>query len=228
MWLKSKKKKIKEAFKDYIPDDKIDEIINSSPDLLSNVLDGTRKTLSVSCTNMTGYVSICERLELNDLKPFMDKYFEIMIDTIQKYEGIVENLRGDIIFAYWGLYSKKFEASRNASECALSQIRMMKDIFFPWAKEKRFPTPQVRIGISTGEMLIGNTGAKGIYQSSLLGTEVNTATTLCDIARDFDPAILIDENTQDLLEGFECCENISNIGSGETSTKSYHLISRLA
>jgi adenylate cyclase len=226
MWLKSKEKKIQEELDYYFPARIIEKPRQCIPDILSDDLDGPKNVLSVSFTNMTGYVSVCEKLKLRDLKSYMDKYFDIIINTVESYEGNIDQISGDAISSFWGLNSSTSATANIACQCALEQLKNIEEIFYPWAREMDFPSPQVRIGISSGEVLIANMGREGVFQFSPIGIGVNSAIVLCDRARNYNPPILIDNPTKFVITDFEIEEEINiPIVDGKTMPAN-HLIQK--
>jgi adenylate cyclase len=104
----------------------------------------------------------------------------------------------------------------------------MKKNFYPWARELGYPLPQIRIGISSGEVLIGNMGGEGEFQFSPIGLKVNSALILCDRARNYDPPILIDKTTKSVIKDFEIDEDIQiPVVNGKTMPAN-HLIQKLS
>ncbi len=67
MWFINKKKKLYKAFKRYILEEKLIDVIEKYGKDLNEVINGTQKFLTVSFTNITGYVTIAEQLELSHL-----------------------------------------------------------------------------------------------------------------------------------------------------------------
>ena len=208
MWFKSKKQKLKEAFSEYVPSEKIEEILAERKADLSNILEGKEKFLTISYTNMNGYVSIAEKLNLSDLKLFMDKFVFSITRNIQNHGGIVSGIVADEIFAYWGLFESKEEGATNCCLSALNQINILASQFQSWARSKGFPEPAIRIGIGSDKLIIGNIGHKNVFDFQPFGTKVIEAKRLCDEARDLNPPILIDRATKDLINNFAFGEEI--------------------
>ena len=171
---------------------------------------------TISFTNMTGYVGIAEKMPLDLLPEFMNRYFEANCSAIIKHEGCIDQFEGDKIMAFWGLHHPPQESAQLACESAISQIKEMEK-FYSWAKEQGHPCPDIRIGISTGPVVMGSIGGKTRMDFTALGKPVIIANALQDKAKTFGSCILVDENTRKFAmnvqfgEVIEMTRGLSNI-----------------
>jgi adenylate cyclase len=154
-------------------------------------------TASVLVTNMTGYVGIAEKMPLAVLSEFMNQYFETHCSVIEKFNGCIDQFAGDRIVAFWGMKNTQHQNAQLACESAVSQMTEMEK-FYAWAKDKGYPCPKIRIGISTGPAVIGNLGSKTRFNYTVLGACVTIAQALEEEAKKVDSGILVDENTRNL------------------------------
>lgn len=149
MWFSNKKKKLYKAFKRYIPEEKLIDVIEKYGKDLNEVINGTQKFLTVSFTNITGYVTIAEQLELSHLKVYMNRYYQIIFDIIQKYDGIIEKFEADNIMAVYGLYNHG-KLVNKACISTLEQITQIEKFFNDWANMKMNFMIAVRTYLSSG------------------------------------------------------------------------------
>ena len=147
---------------------------------------------TVSFTNMTGYVGIAERMPLEKLPDFMNRYFECQTEQIHRREGVVDKYIGDIIMSYW---TKPNMDAQLACESALDQVGELAG-FHLWAAQNDFPTPEIRIGINSGAMRIGESGTKFLHTSTVIGDGVNLASRLEGRAKEYGVRILISAETR--------------------------------
>ncbi len=207
MWFFNKKKKLYKAFEAYVPKEVIDKIIENSPKELDDILKGTSKFLSISFTNINGYVGTAEQLELKDLKLYMDKYYDLITNIVIKNDGVIDKYEGDNIFTEYGLFEKNNICQR-ACISALEQMDIIEKEFNPWAEKNKYPRLNIRIGIGSGDLIVGNFGdsKNGIYDFTAMGDAVNIASYLTEKSKNFSPRILIDEITANNTNGFELGE----------------------
>jgi len=219
MWFFNKKRKLYKDFENYVPKGVIDKIINNDPEYLDDILQSTEKFLSVSFTNINGYVDIAEKLELTDLKLYMDKYYKLITDIIIKNHGVIDKFEGDNIFAEYGLFEKE-DICQKACISALEQMGIIDQEFNPWAEVKKYPKLDIRIGIGSGDLMVGNFGdsKNGVYDFTVMGNVVSITSYLTEKSKQYSPRILIDEITANNIDKFELDEIIS-----EKNYKYYHL-----
>src|SRR5262245_1046240 len=106
---------------------------------------------TVSFTNMEGYVGIAERMSLEHLPIFMNRYFAGIGAAIHSRKGMIDKYIGDTVEAVW---VPEDRGAQLACESALDQMHAMKE-FYAWARNNGYPCPPIRIGINTGYMRIG-------------------------------------------------------------------------
>ena len=174
-------------------------------------------TASVSFTNMTGYVGIAEIMPLKLLPEFMNQYFEVNCSAILEYEGRIDRFEGDRIMAFWGLNHTAGQSAQLACESAITQMRGMEK-FYSWAKGEGHPCPRIRIGISTGTVIMGDVGGRTRSDFTVMGAPVGIAEALQDEAKKCDSAILVDETTRNHATDFRFGEIIEIVKSDSTIT----------
>ena len=157
---------------------------------------------------MTRYVSIAETMPLDVLPEFMNKYFALNFDEIIKRNGIIDKFEGDKIIAFWGRFESAKESAQRACESALAQMDAMNQ-FYDWAKRNGHPCPEIRIGISAGELIVGNLGSSSRIDYTVMGHDVNVAFALQEAAKEFGSCILVSESTCSLTNGLEFGDIIS-------------------
>lgn len=96
-------------------------------------------------------------------------YFDTMVETIHRHGGMVDKFIGDAVLAVWGFVSSPVEPAQAALSCAVQMVRS--------AREMSFGGQPIRIGVglSAGEVFIGNMGGERRRQFTVLGSPVNLA-----------------------------------------------------
>lgn len=216
---KIQERKIRNAFKGYLGDELTEKILKNPAKLK---LGADIRELTVSVTNMTGYVGIAEEMPLADLHNFMNKYFEFNCDEILKAEGCIDKLEGDKIISFWNLFEAGTHSAQLACESAIAQINSMNQ-FYDWAKSKGYPCPKIRIGINTGEMVIGNLGTKTRMDFTVMGDATNIAFRIEEAAKVNDIKILVGHSTRENTTGFDFGEAVT-IEYSNSTIEGYPLI----
>jgi adenylate cyclase len=158
-----------------------------------------RKMLTVSSTNMTGYVGVAEKMPLDRLGEYMNKYLAVNTDAITALGGAIDKVVGDRIIAFWDQFDSAEEGAQCACESALKQLSAMRE-FYAWAKAEGFPCPQIRIGIHAGPALVGNFGSESRVNYTAIGQAVSVATFLEAKAKEVDPPILVSHTVKELTK----------------------------
>ncbi|MFH1103311.1 MAG: adenylate/guanylate cyclase domain-containing protein [Pseudomonadota bacterium] len=201
------KRFIKKAFAQYLSPKVIDQLVRN-PERLK--LGGERKTLSIFFSDLTGFTSLSEKLKPEDLTRLLNEYLSAMTDLIHEEEGTVDKYEGDAIIAFWNapldVSDHAVRAVRAALHCQ-DRLAKMAPIFKKYMEADLI----MRIGINTGEAVVGNMGSKNRFDYTMLGDAVNLASRLEGVNKDFGTHTLISKTTRDLLNNDFHCREIGRV-----------------
>jgi len=143
-------------------------------------LGGEEKRVTVLFGDIRGFTTISEGLAPGILLGHLNRYFDGMVDIVNRYEGTVNKYNGDNIMVLWGAPLEVKDPARNAVECALEMQRWIVS-----EREKGGPDVSFGFGINTGPVVAGFLGAKGRMEYTVIGDSANVASrlTAADIAR---------------------------------------------
>lgn len=184
-------KKALRSFKRYVPAELVHQIVMTKKEA---VLSGDEIEATFMFTDIEGFTSISENVEIGSLVEKMGSYFEIMTTIIHKNRGTVDKYIGDAVMAFWGapdyLEDHAYLACKSALECneQVSRLNML-------LAEEGFPLLNTRIGIHTGKAIIGNMGYSERLNYTAIGDTVNMASRLEGINKFYDTGILISDDT---------------------------------
>jgi adenylate cyclase len=136
-----------------------------------------RRKLTIFFSDLLGFTDISEELEPEDLSRVLNEYFSEMTGIAQKHGGTVDELSGDAILILFGApqaTSDKDHALR-AVRMASEMQQTMAGLNDRWSKAGITETLQVRMGINTGVVTIGDFGSKDRMKYAALGKHVNLA-----------------------------------------------------
>ena len=191
--LEKEKSYIKNAFSHYLSADVINELI-TDPDKL--VLGGEEKYLSAIFTDIRGFSSISEVLEATDLVKLLNHYLTEMSNIIMDQRGTIDKYEGDAIISFFGA-PVSFED--HAKRACLSAVRMKKMEMIlnkHFLESKISPAPLLtRIGVNTGNMVVGNMGTTKKMDYTIMGNAVNLAARLEGVNKQYGTWVLISEQT---------------------------------
>lgn len=223
------KERIKETFGQYV-DPRIIRV------LLENQLPsdgGERRVMTVFFSDLQGFTSICERLTPDMTVRFLNRYFSLMAHAVQEHQGIVDKLIGDAIMAFWGPpFSDRQQQAELCCAAALAQREAMQTFraSLPelFGVRSGLPEVEVRMGIATGEVTVGNIGSENARGFTVIGDTTNLASRLETANKYYGTRILVSESTRAQAEGpflFREIDSLRVIGKSE-AVRAYELIGR--
>ncbi len=191
--LEKEKSFIRNAFSHYLSPDVISELV-SNPDKLN--LGGEKKRLTAIFTDVQGFSTISEKLDPTDLVKLLNAYLTEMSNTILDLQGTIDKYEGDAIIAFFGAPVEYEEHSANACLSAVRMRRVEKKLNEYFLKEQMSPVPLfTRIGINTGDMVVGNMGTPKKMDYTIMGNAVNLAARLEGVNKQYGTGILVSEET---------------------------------
>ena len=170
------------------------------PDVLASVLDspkglklgGERRHLAILFADIVSFTSRAEKTEPEALVALLYTYMTAMTDLILKSRGVVDKLMGDGIMAFWGAPNEIDNPSRAAIDCALQMLTKLYEL---QKGDPRFADLDIGIGISTGDVIVGNFGGENRFDYSVIGDSVNFASRLEGLTRHFKVHLLVSLQT---------------------------------
>ncbi|HOS30509.1 MAG TPA: CHASE2 domain-containing protein [Treponemataceae bacterium] len=190
---------LRNAFSRYLSPDVINEIIND-PSKLN--LGGEKREMTALFTDIKGFSTISERMQPVELVNLLNKYLTDMSNIILDFRGTIDKYEGDAIIAFFGA---PIAMEDHADRACRSAIRMKKaeqrinDELMQTAGLLPFPL-FTRVGINTGEMVVGNMGTANKMDYTMIGNAVNLAARLEGVNKQYNTkGILISEHTKNRL-----------------------------
>jgi len=185
---------IRNAFSHYLSSDVISDLIED-PNKLR--LGGEKKHLTAFFTDVKGFSTISEKLDPESLVSLLNEYLTIMSDTLLELRATIDKYEGDAIIAFFGA---PIELPDHARRACLSAVRMKRaegELNERLMDAQRTPNPLLtRIGINSGEMVVGNMGTEQKMDYTMMGNAVNLAARLEGVNKQYGTWILISEATR--------------------------------
>ena len=160
-------------------------------------LGGEMRNVSVFFSDVAGFTSISEKLAPTDLVALMNEYLSAMTDVIQEHGGFVDKYIGDAIVAIFGAPLDDPDHAANAVRAALRCRERLAEL------NRHLPALQQRdmaqrIGLNSGDALVGNIGSRQRFNYTVMGDAVNLASRLEGANKFFGTSILVSETTYNL------------------------------
>ena len=143
-------------------------------------LGGEDRRVTVLFGDIRGFTAISEGMTPAILLGHLNRYFDGMVNIINRYEGTVNKYNGDNIMVIWGAPIEVADNARKAVECALEMQKWIQS-----ERAKGGPDVSFGFGINTGQVVAGFLGAMGRMEYTVIGDTANVASRLtsADIAR---------------------------------------------
>ncbi|TFG55776.1 MAG: hypothetical protein E4H29_07745, partial [Deltaproteobacteria bacterium] len=184
------------SFGKYVPADLVREILTSGEEA---ALGGRRETLTIFFSDIREFSSIAERMPPEALVEHLADYLGEMYRQIREESGTVDKLIGDSIMAFWGAPAPNPDHAAAACRAALHCQERLGVLREKWTLEGK-PLLHQRIGIDTGDVVVGNMGSESRMNYTVIGDHVNMASRFENLNRHYGTQILIGPGTYDLVK----------------------------
>ncbi len=184
---------IRHAFNHYLSADVINEIIDDPSRLR---LGGEKRELTAMFTDVKGFSTISESLDPEDLVKLLNRYLSEMSDIILQLRGTIDKYEGDAIISFFGAPVAFADHATRACSAAIRMKKIERYLNDHFLEEQLSPSPlATRVGINTGEMVVGNMGTANRMDYTIMGHSVNLAARLEGVNKQYGTWILTSELT---------------------------------
>ncbi len=188
---------IKGMFSHYVNATIVDELV-LHPEKLR--LGGERKELTVLFSDIENFTQISERVSPEYLITILNEYLNVMTAIIFGNQGTLDKYEGDAILAFWGAPIPQTDHALRACRAAVEMQQALTALREMWKNEGK-PLFHVRIGINTGEMIVGNMGGTSRFDYTVIGDSVNLGSRLEGANKQYRTGIMISEHAYRKVEG---------------------------
>lgn len=198
---------LKNVFRHYLNPHVIEKII-ANPSLLQ--LGGEKREITSFFSDIAGFTTIAESLTPEELVKFLNEYLSEMTDIILSFGGTLDKYEGDAIIAFWNapleLPDHALRACRAALMCQ-QRLEVLGPDF-----EKRFGRRlSMRIGLNSGEAVVGNMGSQSRFDYTAMGDTVNLASRLEGACKFYHLPIIIGEEAAERVKANIICREVDLI-----------------
>ena len=186
-----RKQEIRNAFSQYLSPDVVAQV-TEHPETL--VLGGDKRNMTVFFSDIWGFTGISEKLSPEDLVSLINRYLTIMTDIILETGGTVDKFEGDAIIAFWGAPLRFEDHALRACSAALRCHEAHTDMNRLLVQEG-YSELFTRIGLSTGDMVVGNMGSSKRFDYTVMGSTVNLGARLEGANKVYSTSIMVQEDT---------------------------------
>lgn len=183
----AEKRKLKTAFSRYVSPELAEEI-TEKPDMLK--LGGERRNITALFLDIENFTNLSEGLEPQEVVRVINVYFDALAQVIMAHGGSVDKYEGDAIMALFGAPVPSTDHGVKACHAALAIQARMAEL-----NEQMGYHLNIRVGLATGDAIVGNMGSSQRFDYTAMGDIVNTASRLEGANKFYKTGILVNPGT---------------------------------
>lgn len=181
------------SFQKYVPADLVRQLISQHE---SAKLGGEKKKIAIFFTDIKDFTSISEAMTPEILMRHLCVYFDHLSRIINAQHGTIDKYIGDAIMAFWGSPLEDTAQSLHACMAALEIQKRLAELNASWQNQNK-PMLPTRIGIHTGEAIVGNLGSSERLNYTAIGDTINVGSRLETINKVYGTNIIVSEQVKD-------------------------------
>ncbi|VIO65348.1 Adenylate cyclase 1 [Bradyrhizobium ivorense] len=192
------------AFRKFIPADLVRSLLRQGIEAKPG---GSIQELTVMFIDVVGFTGLSERMG-DRVVPLLSRYLDVASEVIVAHGGTIDKFIGDAVMAFWGAPTAQAE---HALLCCRAALACRQAIEAAGVRDDQGHLLQIRIGINSGRMLVGNVGSELRLNYTVIGDAVNVASRLEGANKHYATQILIGAETKRLVEGAMVTREIDRI-----------------
>jgi len=185
------KRFIKTAFSTYLAPSVVNQLIESPEQL---VLGGEERQITAFFSDFEGFTGISEVLTPKQIVALLNEFLTEMTNILLEHEGTVDKFGGDAIIAFFGAPNRIENHAEHACRAAIEMQTKLATLRDKWRAEKRAQL-KMRIGLCSGNAVVGNMGTDTKMNYTMMGDTVNTAARLESVNKIYGSYTLIGDST---------------------------------
>ena len=191
------------TFETYVPKALVQRIISQGG---SGEIVSAESNLTLMFTDIVGFTKLSENRSPGEVARLLNEHFAIINQCIEAEGGTIDKYIGDAVMAFWGAPDAQSDHAARACRAALAIRRRLQEAGKTRPDDPRF---RLKISIHCGPLIVGNIGAPGRINYTVVGDTVNTCSRIQDLCVQADDgtsaAIILvsDEITHATDNGFQ-------------------------
>jgi adenylate cyclase len=161
---------------------------------------GEVQELTVMFSDIRNFTTLSEGLTPDELVNVLNQYLSMMTDIIFRNLGTLDKYIGDAIMAFWGSPYPQQDHAYRACRCALEMMAGLEELNRKWAGLGRSEIA-IGVGLNTGPVNVGNMGSNKRLAWTVMGDNVNLASRLEGMTKEYRNRVIISESTYNQVSG---------------------------
>lgn len=204
----------------YHSPDVVEMLVKQSRENERSALGVRESEVTVLFSDICGFTSMSTRFRASEIAFILNGYFDAMTNVVFRHKGSINKFIGDAVMAIYGAPVQHQNDAALAVQSAIDMIGALRDYLKNLDESKHF---RIRIGINTGDVVVGNIGSSRRLEYTVLGDAVNTAQRLESSAPP--NGILIGERTRALIGDLFKVRDVGLLKlKGKEPTRAYEVL----
>ena len=180
-----------QAFTQYLPKDVLKSLFDAGTGAIPG---GKEKDVAIMFADIANFTHYSENLSPNDLVLQLNEYLGCFSSVIIRNQGTVDKYIGDAVMAYWNAPRDCDDYAFKACKAAIQGLQKLSFLQQKWSRLNK-PIFNARVGINTGNVVLGNIGTQEHLNYTVIGDNVNLASRLEGLNKVYDTTIMISDVT---------------------------------
>ena len=216
--LTQQEEKLRSAFSKFVPEEVINDFLNSDGDQELKNNNEKRNVVILMC-DIRSFTSISEINKPEDVVNFLNTYFTHMVNIVKKYGGTVDKFIGDAIMVLFGAPISYNDNAKRAVQAAIEMYSQLDSIPHSQLKLPEGVKLDIGIGIHYGDVIVGQIGSADKTSYTVIGDTVNLASRLEGLTKLYGAKVIISGAVRDELDETEEDMNVLLLDSVKVKGK---------
>jgi adenylate cyclase len=182
-------------FARYVPAPIVDELLARKDPRL---FEAREYYATILCCRIRNFALFAEALTPEETLQYLNEFYTIVGQAVQRHRGIIESLRGDTVTAVFGVLIEESFQEERALRAALDVMRIVKGMERRWSGQRRRPFT-IGIGVNSGKIVAGDTGYQQRREFAIVGNPSAVAESLEAASEELNATIIASESTYDAV-----------------------------
>jgi adenylate cyclase len=182
---------VRRAFSQYMDETVVAHLLKN-PELIKP--GGQRRRVTVFFADIAGFTSIAEKFPPEETALMLHHVLNAVSEEVIRHHGVIDKYIGDCVMAFWGAPLASPSAATDACRAALASLDALKVVNTGFTARGLDPI-SMRVGLHTGDAIVGNLGSERLFDFTVVGDTVNLASRMESANKYFSTRIMISQDT---------------------------------
>lgn len=182
---------VRRTFSQYMDETVVAHLLKH-PDLIKP--GGQRRRVTVFFADIAGFTTIAEQFSPEETALILHDVLNAVSEEVIRHHGVIDKYIGDCVMAFWGAPLESPQAVADACRAALASLEALERVNAAFAA-RGLGAISMRVGLHTGDAIVGNLGSDRLFDYTVVGDTVNLASRLESANKFFSTRIMLSEET---------------------------------